>query len=106
VSTRGVAGETAVKSLCDGRSGHTLMPEPGTRAAKGARTVGKSPRVVRHGLPVLMAILVLLPRVPAPPDPPHLDERDDDRRQSEIFSPPESASVNPGVQPDQSPLVQ
>ncbi len=57
--------------------------------------------LLRYGLPVVVAMLVLAPRTPAPPDPPHLDERDDDRRPTEIMV----TQVPPAFEPDQAPVV-
>ena len=54
---------------------------------------------------LLFAILLLAPRTPAPPDPPHLDERDDDRRATEIMVPEAPPAFDPGARPGQAPVI-
>jgi hypothetical protein len=74
---------------------------------KGALTVGEKPKArtgvtfLRYGLPAVVAILVLAPRTPAPPDPPHLDERDPPPTEIMIpFMPP---LIEPGYRPPEPP---
>jgi hypothetical protein len=81
------------------RFGHTLVPMGEPPKARFGVTL------LRYGLPAVVAILVLVPRTPAPPDPPHLDERDDDSRPTEIMVPQAPPAFDPGVRPDQAPVI-
>jgi hypothetical protein len=70
--------------------------------------VGENPKartgvtLLRYGLPALVAILLLAPRTPAPPDPPHIDERDD-APPTEIMLPFMPPLIEPAYRPPEPP---
>jgi hypothetical protein len=60
-------------------------------------------KLLKCGLPALAAILVLAPQTPVPPDPPHIDERQDPRP-AETVAPKPPPAFDPGTQPGQAPV--
>jgi hypothetical protein len=81
----------------NGRFGHTLVPMGEHPKARFGVTL------LRYGLPAVVAILLLAPRTPAPPDPPHIDERDDYPAPTEIMIPMMPPLIEPQYRPPEPP---